>query len=75
MNPELNTKYISLPLINHKSEKIAFRLKNLENESFRKINLRVAFKSPAQLGDHFDIKDKVTGSKNSNVGIIHVFYY
>ena len=59
---------MSLPYINDKSEKIAFKLKKVVKEYYKNINLRVAFKAPAQLGDHFPFKDKVDDpSKLSNV--------
>ena len=39
---------------------------------FNKINLRVAFKSPAELGDHFPFKDQVLDpTKLSNV-VYHI---
>ena len=68
---ELKTKYLSLPNINDKSEKIAFKLKNIVKEFFVKTNLRVAFKSPAQLGDHFPFKDKITDPKKLSNVIYH----
>ena len=56
---EIKTKYISLPYINYRSEMVASKLKRLVKAYYPKINLRVAFKSPAQLGDHFPFKDRV----------------
>ena len=42
------------------------------NALYPKINLRVAFKSPAQLGDHFPFQDQVIDpNKQSNV-VYHV---
>ena len=38
---------------------VASKLKRLVKAYYPKINLRVAFKSPAQLGDHFPFKDRV----------------
>ena len=65
---EIKTKYISLPYINDRSEMVASKLKRLVKAYYPKINLRVAFKSPAQLGDHFPFKDRVEDpSKQSNV--------
>jgi hypothetical protein len=56
---EIKLKYLSLPYINDRSEIIAFKIKKVVKEFFPKVNLRIAFKSPAQLGDHFTFKDKV----------------
>ena len=70
--PDVKTKYLSLPYLNDKSEKIAVKLKNLVKVYFNKINLRVAFKSPAELGDHFPFKDQVVDpTKLSNV-VYHI---
>ena len=67
-NKESKTKYLSLPYINDKSEKIALKLQKTVKEYFNNINLRIAFKAPAQLSDHFPFKDKVEDpSKMSNV--------
>ena len=68
IDKDMKTKYLSLPYLNDKSEKIAFKLKKVVKEYYKNINLRVAFKAPAQLGDHFPFKDKVDDpSKLSNV--------
>ena len=59
---------ISFLYINDKSEVIGSKIKKQVKDYYPKINLRVAFKSPAQLGDHFHFKDKVDDlSKQSNV--------
>jgi hypothetical protein len=65
---DMKYKYISLPYINDRSELIASKLKRLVKEYYPKISLRVAFKAPTQLGDHFPFKDRVEDpSKQSNV--------
>jgi len=64
----MKTKYLSLPYINDKSEIISRNHKKLVKQYYPKINLRVAFKSPAQLDDHFPFKDQVIDpNKQSNV--------
>ena len=51
---------------------ISRNIKKLVKQYYSKINLRVAFKSPAQLGDHFPFKDKVIDpNKQFNV-VYHV---
>jgi hypothetical protein len=72
IDDEIKIKYLSLPYINDKSETISRNIKKLVKQYYPKINLRVAFKSPAQLGDHFPFKDKVIDpNKQSNV-VYHV---
>ena len=72
IDEEIKTKYLSLPYINDKSELISRNIKKLVKQYYPKINLRVAFKSPAQLGDHFPFKDQVIDpNKQSNV-VYHV---
>jgi len=65
---EIKNKYISLPYVNDNSEVIGSKIKRLVKEYYPKINVRIAFKTPAQLGDHFPFKDKVEDpSKQANV--------
>ena len=67
-NEGIKIKYLSLPYINDKSEKTAIKLKRLVKEYYNNIELRVAFKAPAELGSHFPFKDQVDDpTKMSNV--------
>ena len=72
IDPELKIKYLSLPYLNDKSEIIARKIQNLVKENFNKINLRIAFKAPATLADHFPFKDKVTDPKQQSNVIYHI---
>jgi hypothetical protein len=72
IDPEIKIRYLSLPYMNDKSEIIARKLKELVKEHFHKINLRVAFKAPAELGDHFPFKDKVDDPKKLSGVIYHL---
>ena len=45
-------------------------LQSLVKEHFHKVNLRVAFKAPAELGDHFPFKDKVEQPKMQS-GVVY----
>jgi hypothetical protein len=67
-NESIKIKYLSLPYINDKSEKTAIKFKSLVKEYYNNINLRVAFKAPAELESHFPFKDHVEDpTKMSNV--------
>ena len=59
----MKTKYISLQYIKDKSEIIGSKIKKRVKEYFPIINVRVAFKSPAQIGHHFPFNDKVEDPK------------
>jgi hypothetical protein len=72
IDPEIKIRYLSLPYMNDKSEIIARKLKELVKEHFHKVNLRVAFKAPAELGDHFPFKDKVDDPKKLSGVIYHL---
>ena len=41
-------------------------------EFYPKVNLRIAFKSPAQLGNHFPFKDKVSDPSKQALVVYHV---
>jgi hypothetical protein len=69
---EIKTKYLSIPHINDKSEEIAIKLKNLIRDFYPQVNLRVAFKSPAQLGDHFPFKYRVIDPSRQALVVYHV---
>ena len=72
IDDEIKLKYLSLPYINDRSEIIAFKIKKVVKEFFPKVNLRIAFKSPAQLGDHFTFKDKVSDPKKQSLVVYHL---
>ena len=65
---EIKNKYISLSYVNDNSEVIGSKIIGLVKEYYPKIRVRIAIKTPAQLGDHFHFKDKVEDpSKQANV--------
>jgi len=65
-------KYLSLPYLNEKSEIIGTKISQLVKEHFHKVKLRVVFKAPAQLGDHFPFKDKVTDPMQQSNIVYHI---
>ena len=52
-------KYICLPYVNRKADEFAQRLTKIVNETFPKIELRVAFKAPNEIGKMFPFKDNL----------------
>jgi hypothetical protein len=70
IDPDIKIRYLSLPYLNDKSEIIGRKLQSLVKEHFHKVNLRVAFKAPAELGDHFPFKDKVEQPKMQS-GVVY----
>ena len=62
-NPDEKIKYLSLPYINDKSEIISRKIQSTVKDNFQKNNLRFALKSPATLGSHFPLIDKVVDPK------------
>lgn len=71
IDDEIKIKYLSLPYINDKTEVISTKIKDLVKQYYPKIHLRVAFKSPAQLGDHFPFKDKVNDPSKQSFVVYH----
>ena len=69
---EIKLKYLSLPYLNDKSELISVKIKKLVKQYYPKVNLRIAFKAPAQLGDHFPFKDKVIDPSKQASVIYHI---
>jgi hypothetical protein len=67
IDDEIKLKYLSLPYINDNSEVIANKIKKVVKEFYPKINLRIAFKAPAQIGDYFPFKDKVSDPKRQSL--------
>ena len=65
-------KYLSLPFINDKSETIARKIQETVRSHFSNINLRVAFKSPATLSNHFPFKDIVTDPSKLSMVVYHL---
>ena len=63
---------MSLPYVNDKSEIVARKIKNIVKEHFQKIHLRIAFKAPAELGDHFPFKDKVNDPSKLSGVVYHL---
>ena len=61
-----------MPYLNEKSEIIGKRLTDLVNEHFDKVNLRVAFKAPAQPENHFPFKDIVTDPRQQSKVVYHI---
>ena len=71
-NPNEKIKYLSIPFINDKSEIIGRKIQSAVKEHFTKINLRVAFKSPATLGTHFPLKDRVSDTRKLSMVVYHL---
>ena len=72
IDPEIKIRYLSLPYINDKSENIARKIQQLVKENFEKIQIRIAFKAPATLSDHFPFKDKTNDPKQQSNVIYHI---
>ena len=56
----IQKKFLSLPYINEKSDKITKNLSNLVNKYFHNTKLIVAIKAPREIGHSFPFKDKVS---------------
>jgi hypothetical protein len=72
IDPETKIKYLSLPYVNDKSEIVARKIKNIVKEHFQNVHLRIAFKAPAELGDHFPFKDKVNDPSKLSGVVYHL---
>ena len=70
VNPEEKIKYLSLPYINDKSEITARKIQTLVKDYFPNVKLRVAFKSPATIANHFPYKDIVDDPKKRS-GVVY----
>jgi hypothetical protein len=56
---EIRKKYIVLPYTDQKGEDFADRLTRLVNKTFPKVDLKVAFRAPNEIGKMFPFKDKI----------------
>ena len=72
IDDEIKIKYLSLPFINDKTELTSVKIQKLVKQYYPKIKLRVAFKSLAQLCDHFPFKDKVIDPSRQSLVVYHV---
>ena len=70
INPDEKIKYLSLPYINDKSEISARKIQTLVKDFFPNIKLRIAFKSPATIANHFPYKDVVNDPKKRS-GVVY----
>ena len=68
-DPEITTKYFSLPYVNEKSERIVNKLSNLVKETFTKTNgIQRTYLRKKSIWDCFRFKDQVYDPKShSNV--------
>ena len=53
-------RYITLPYINDQTEQFSKRLTRLMNSNFPKVDLKVAFRIPKEIGNCFNSKDRPT---------------
>ena len=58
--------------INDKSKTIARKIQQLVKEKFDKIQIRITFKAPATISDHFPFKDKTNDPKQQSNVIYHI---
>jgi len=59
LEPEKQTRYITLPYCNTKVDDFAKRLTTLVNTNFDKVELKVAFKAPKTIANMFPFKDNI----------------
>jgi predicted GIY-YIG superfamily endonuclease len=71
-DPEQITKFLSLPYINEKSEKVTQHMSKLVDKYFQKTKLVIAFKAPRELGHSFPFKDKVSESKSQSLVVYQI---
>ena len=63
-DPEQITKFLSLPYINEKSDKITKKLGKLVNLYFHNTKLILAIKAPREIGDSFPFRDSFRTKKS-----------
>ena len=56
---EKQKRYIVLPYVNWRADEFATRLTNLVNNSFPKVDMKVSFKAPNEIGKKFPFKDNI----------------
>jgi hypothetical protein len=61
-----------LPYAGEKSEEFSKRLKNLVEQNFPKIDLKIAFTTPNEIGKLFPFKDKITNIEKQSLVIYKI---
>ena len=65
-------RFITLPYINDQVEKFSNRLTRLVNANFPKVDLKVAYKAPKEIGNCFHFKDRQTDVLKQSLVIYHI---
>ena len=71
-NKNKNKRYITLPYINDQTEQFSERLTRLVNTNFPKVDLKVAFKAPKEIGNCFHFKNRPVDVLKQSLVIYHV---
>jgi len=70
--PEKEKRYLVLPYSNYKVEEFANRLTKIVNDTFDKVELKIAFKAPNEIGKMFPFKDNLKDKRMQSGVVYHI---